>query len=459
MPQNERASMGVDTLLGDPKKAIVKLSVPMIIAMTFQTVYNLVDAIWVAGLGANELAAVGFAFPIFFAITGFANGIGIGGSSAISRYIGRGDRRRAEQSAEHALVVGVFVAALISLPLWFFAQSIFESMGAAHTATLATEYGSVLFGGSIIIFLTSILSFLLRGEGDAKRASYVMVAGSLLNVILDPIFIYVLDMGIAGAAWATLVAFSATNLVMLHWYFVKKDTYIRIRLRYFSFDKEIAKEVFQVGLPASVQMVSMAITQLSINFIILMVANTDGVAVYSTGWRVISMAIIPLQGIASAVVPVTGAAFGSRSYDKLSIAHSFSVGFGLKIGVAIGIFILVFAPWISLLFSWSDAASHLARPITEFIRINSIMIPGVAFGLLSSSTFQGMGMGMRALIATLARAVVLTMGFTYLLGVVLGFGLTGIWVGLCVANIIGSFVVYSWVRHSIRYLIRPKTFI
>ena len=120
MTKEERISMGVDTLLGDPRKAIVKLSVPMIIAMAFQTAYNLVDAIWVAGLGADSLAAVGFAFPIFFALMGLSNGIGIGGSSAISRYIGKGDRRRAEQSGEHALVVGIIVAILISVPLWFF---------------------------------------------------------------------------------------------------------------------------------------------------------------------------------------------------------------------------------------------------------------------------------------------------------------------------------------------------
>lgn len=449
----------METLLGDPKKAIVKLSIPMIIAMVFQTAYNLVDAIWVAGLGADALAAVGFAFPIFFALIGLANGIGIGGSSAIARYIGRNDRRRAEQAAEHALVFGVLVSVLISLPLFIFAQDIFVAMGAAHTAPLATDYGQVLFGGSLVIFLMSIMSFLLRGEGDAKRSSYIMVAGSVLNIILDPIFIYVLDMGVAGAAWATLVSFGAVTLVMVHWYFVRRDTYVRLRLRLFRPQWEVFVEVFRVGVPASVQMMSMAAMQLTINLIILMVADTDGVAVYSTGWRVISMAIIPLQGIASAVVPVTAAAFGARRYDKLSVAHSYSIRFGLKIGLAVGLFMLVFAPQISLLFSWAEGSSHLADPIAEFIRINSFMVPGVVWGLLSSSTFQGMGMGIRALAATILRALVLTLAFTYAFGVLLGFGLPGVWFGLLLGNVIGSVVVFSWVRLSIAQLSRPRTYV
>lgn len=454
-----QGTIGVETLLGDPKKAIVKLSIPMIIAMVFQTAYNLVDAIWVAGLGADSLAAVGFAFPIFFALIGLANGIGIGGSSAIARYIGRHDRRRAELAAEHALVFGVLVAVLISLPLFLFAEDIFISMGAAHTAPLAADYGRVLFGGSLIIFVMSIMSFLLRGEGDAKRSSYIMVVGSVLNIILDPVFIYMLDLGVAGAAWATLVSFGAVTLVMLHWYFVRRDTYVRLHLLLFRLDREIFQEVFRVGIPASVQMISMAIMQLAMNLIILMVADTDGVAVYSTGWRVISMAIIPLQGIASAVVPVTAAAFGAHRYDKLSVAHLFSVRFALKIGLVVGVFILVFAPQISLLFSWSEGSEHLAGPIAELIRINAFMVPGVALGMLSSSTFQGMGMGLRALVATLLRALLLVITFTYVLGVLLGFGLQGIWFGLLLGNLMGSVIVFSWVRLSIAHLCRQKTYV
>ncbi|MGE4274508.1 MAG: MATE family efflux transporter [Candidatus Methanomethylophilaceae archaeon] len=452
-------SVGVETLLGDPKNAIVKLSIPMIIAMSFQTAYNLVDAIWVAGLGADSLAAVGFAFPIFFALTGLANGIGIGGSSAIARYIGRKDRRRAEQAAEHALVFGVLVAVLISLPLFLFAEDIFLALGAAHTAPLAADYGRVLFGGSLLIFLMSIMSFLLRGEGDAKRSSYIMMAGSILNMVLDPIFIYGLDMGVAGAGWATLVSFGIATLVMLHWYLVRRDTYVRLHLLLFRLDREIFREVFRVGIPASVQMVSMALMQLAVNLIILMVSDTDGVAVYSTGWRVISMAIIPLHGISSAVVPVTAAAFGAHRHDKLSVAHLFSVRFALKVGLIVALFILIFAPQISLLFSWSEGSGHLAEPITELIRINAFMVPGVAFGMMSSSTFQGMGMGLRALAAALLRALVMVITFTYILGVVLGFGLQGIWFGLLLGNICGSIIVFSWVRLSIAHLSRERKYV
>ncbi len=449
----EGDSCGVETLLGDPRAAIVRLSIPLIIAMSFQTAYNLVDAIWVAGLGSDALAAVGFSFPLFFALTGLANGIGIGGSAAIARYIGRRDRERAERSAEHALLFGLLTALLISIPLYIFALPIFEAMGAGDVAPLAAEYGRVMFGGSVVVFAAAILSFLLRGEGDARRSSRIMVAGSILNMILDPIFIYTLGMGISGAALATIVSFGITSLVMLYWYLVRRDTWVRLSLRSFRPSREIFGEVFGVGIPASVQMLSMSFMQIGINLIILMVASTDGVAIYSTGWRVISLASIPLQGISSAVIPVTGAAFGACAYDKLRIAHGHSIRFGLRISVAVGVFIFIFAPEVAMLFSWSEDSRHLAEPIALFIRILAFMVPGISWGMLSSSTFQGMGMGVRALIATLFRSLLLTLTFTFTFGVILGHGLTGIWLGILLANVIGSVTVFFWTRWSISRLI------
>ncbi len=451
MSETDR-SRGVDTLLGDPKSAIRRLSIPMIIAMSLQTAYNLFDAIWVSGLGSDALAAVGFAFPIFFVIMGIGAGIGIGGSSAIARRIGARDTAGAARVLSHTLVLTILASVVLSVVLFVLAEDIFIAMGAGDVTPLATEYGRVVFGGAVTIMLASVLSATLRGEGDARRSSIYLALGSVLNIILDPIFIYGLDMGIAGAAWATVVAFGITSLALLHVYLAGKDTFVRLELRQYTWSKNVNREVLAVGAPASLQYASMALTQFVLIALILMVDDTDGVAIYSTGWRVVSMAIVAIQGVASAVTPVTGAAFGARSWDKLSTSHLYAVRFGLGIGGVLLLFLFIFAPQVTTLFTWSADSKHLFDDLVVFIRIFAFMIPGVAFGMLSSATFQGMGMGVRALIATIFRAVILSVLFCYILGVVLGFGLIGIWVGLCSANVISSLIVFAWVRITIRRL-------
>ncbi len=445
---------GVETLLGDPQRAVRRLSVPMIVAMSLQTAYNLFDAIWVSGLGSDALAAVGFAFPIFFVILGIGAGIGIGGSSAIARRIGAKDRDGAQRVLTHTILMTLVASLALSLPLFLFAEEIFRAMGAGDVTPLAVDYGRVVFGGAVVIMLANVLAATLRGEGDARRSSILLAFGSVLNIILDPILIYGLDMGIAGAAWATVIAFGLTTLALLRIYLIKDDTFIRLHIRGYRWESGINRDFLRVGAPASLQFMSMALTQFVMIALILMVDDTDGVAIYSTGWRVISLAIIPLQGIASAVTPITGAAYGAMRFDKLSVTHLYSVRFALYITVALMVLLFVFAPQIMVLFTWSPESVHLFDDLVEFMRIFAFMVPGVAFGMLSSATFQGMGMGVKALVATILRAVLLSVVFCYVLAVVLGLGLIGLWVGLCSANIIGSLIVFSWVRLTIRRIDR-----
>ncbi|RLF63485.1 MAG: MATE family efflux transporter, partial [Thermoplasmata archaeon] len=188
---------GVKTLLGDPKKAVLKLSIPMMVAMFVSSMYNVVDAIWVSGLGSNALAAVGLFFPFFMMIVALASGIGVGGSSAISRRIGEGDKEAADNTAIHTFLMGVIIAGAVSLPFIPFLNQIFVSMGSnASVAGMASRYAQILFGGSIFLFLSYIGNAILRGEGDAKRAMYAMIIGSVLNIILDPIFIYTFNLAV-----------------------------------------------------------------------------------------------------------------------------------------------------------------------------------------------------------------------------------------------------------------------
>jgi putative MATE family efflux protein len=453
-PNQKQETEGVKTLLGDPKHAIITLALPMIAAMSVQTIYNLVDAIWVSGLGADALAAIGFVFPFFFVAMALSNGLGIGAGAALSRRLGARDKIGADNVAVHALISMVLLAVAFTIPLFIFAEELFVLIGAGKTTGLAVAYGQIIFAGSIFIFFTTVANAILRGEGDAKRAMYAMAFGAGLNIVLDPIFIYTFGLGIAGAAWATLLSLSITSIILLNWLAFKKDTYVALTFSDFQCDMCIVKDIFGVGLPASAMQLSMSLTMLILNVIIVMVGSTDGVAVYSTGWRVASMAVLPTMGIATAVVPVSGASFGARSFEKVSVAHLYSIKIGIILETAIAVVTFMLAPQIAAVFTQAETAAHLAPDLTIFLRIICLFYPAIPFGMLSSSVFQGTGKGLNALLVTILRTIILTSLLAITFAFYLGWGLVGIWWGLVAANSIGAAVAFSWVRVYLRRLMK-----
>ena len=458
MSKEETTTQGVKTLVGDPKKAIMKLALPMILAMSVQVIYNLVDAFWVSGLGANALAAVGLFFPFFFMMLALATGLGVGGGAAISRRIGAKDKNGANNVATHTMVFMVIVSLAITLPLLLLAEPMFIAIGAGTGETLeyTLAYSNVLFGGAIILFFANVANALLRGEGDAKRAMYAMMLGGIINIILDPILIYTLDMGIAGAAWATLISLGVSAALLFYWLFMKKDTYIDIAIRKFKYSKEIAKDIFKVGVPASVQQLTMSINMLLLNIIIIGVAGTDGVAVITTGWRILTLGVLPLMGIATAVVSVCGAAYGMGKYNRMDSALKYAIKIGLMIVLIPAVAFFLMAGQIAAVFTQAESAAHLAPDLTRFFLVAWLFLPTVAHGMLSGAMFQGAGKGMNALVLTLFRTVLLTPALAWFLAVSMGMGLDGVWWGLVVANIAGSVVSYTWARIYINGLKKQK---
>jgi len=450
----QNQTKGVKALLGDPKKAILTLSLPMIVAMVVQTLYNLINRIWVSGLGTEASAAVGFAFPLLFMGTAIATGLGVGGGSAISRKIGAKDKKGGDVAAVHTLIIMVIVALAYAIPLFVFAEDIFRLIGAGEATATASLYARIIYAVSIVSFFTSIATALLRSEGDAKRSMLAMILGGILNAVLDPIFIYVFGWGVAGAAIASVVSISVSAVLLFYWLFLKKNTFLTFHFRGFHFDKSITKDILAVGLPASLLQLSMAIMLFIMNIIVEHISGTDGVAVFSAGWAVAMTASMPLLGMATAVVSVTGAVYGAREYKKLDIAHLYALKIGILIETAIAIATFIFAPVITLAFTTSPDMAHLGDEITTFLRIICIYYPATAFGMLSSSLFQGVGKGLYSLIVTILRTIILIIPLAWLFGVILGWGLPGAWWGLVIANIIGSAITFIWAKIYINSLLK-----
>lgn len=452
-PADKNMTEGISLLMGDPKKAIIKLSGPMIVAMFLMSTYNIVNAIWVAGLGSDALAAVGFITPLFMILMGGASGLGAGVASVISRRIGAKDKAGADNAAVHAILITLILSAVCTLPLIILTQPIVILFGAGETVGLATAYGQVIFLGMVLILFTNIAYAILRAEGDTKRAMYVMGASSVLNMVLDPILIYTLGMGIAGAAWGMIISLVMVSLIMLHWFFVKKDTYVTLSYKAFSWDKRTIRDILGVGLPASVEFFLMAILSIFINSLLVATAGTDAVAVYTAGWRVVFFAVIPLIAIATSVISVAGAAYGARQFMKLRVIHTFSVKLGVAISLAISVITFVFASQIALIFSYSADSAHLMPEIALFLATMCFFYPFIPPGVMSGSIFQATGKGMTSLIITFMRNLAFIAVFAYLFGIVLGYGEHGIWWGIVAGDIVGGTVAFLWARYYISRLI------
>lgn len=447
---------GVSLLTGDPKKAILKLSGPMILAMLILAAYNLVNAVWVSGLGSQALAAVGFVTPLFMAVVGLSNGLGAGISSSISRRIGAQDRRGADNAAMHALLITVASSSIITVLLLLFSERLLSLMGAGESLSLAVEYGSIIFSGSILMVFNNTGYAILRGEGDTRRTMYAMCAGSIINAVLDPVLIYWAGLGIAGAAWGTVISLFMVSTVQIYWLFIKKDTYLSFSREAFLPSAGVVKDILRVGIPASLEFLLYSIDGFIINSMLVRVAGTDAVAVYTAGWRVIMIALIPLVAIATAEISVAAAAIGSRKYENLPVIHNYSTKLGFAIGGATAIFTWVFAPQITMLFTYTQESAHLAPVMVSFMHVMCLFYPFISPGIMSASLFQGAGKGLTSLLLNSMRDVLLVTMMAFILGIVLGFGEKGIWWGMVFGNISGSLISFLWARLYISRKIRDR---
>jgi len=442
----EHQTKGVKTLLGDPKKAIVKLSIPMIIAMSAYTIYNLTDAIWVSGIGPEALAAVGFFFPFFMFLMALANGLGIGGGAAISQCIGRRDKEGANSVAVHTIVIILILTTLFMIPLLLFTRFIFKIMGAKDALDMTVSYSRIMFSGTLLVFFAHVANAILRSEGDANRAMVAMLTGSGLNIILDPIFIYGFKLGVAGAAYATVLSMAIASLLLFYWLFIQKKTYVSFHFKGFRFKGYILSDIFKVGIPASLAQASMSVMMFILIILISRIGSDDAVAVFTTGWRVVMIAILPLLGIATAVTSVSGATFGARKYNKLDIGYLFAVKMGFIIEIGIAIFTFFCAPYITKIFTWAPETARLTNNIITMLKYMCLFYPAVAGGMLSSAMFQGTGRGITSLVITLIRTLILSAPCAVLFAFILNQGVNGIYTGMLVASWTSSIIAFGWAR-------------
>lgn len=446
----------IEMITGDPKKAINKLSFPIIASMFLIFANNIIDSIWVAGLGPDPLAALGYITPLFMIIVGFGNGIGAGGNSLISRYIGAEDKVSANNAAIHNLILSVIVSVVISIIFLVFMEPLLNMMGATSVLNYAMKYGFIIFSLTITLLMPPIVGGAFRAEGDIKRATVPIALAAIINMILDPIFIYTFNMGIAGAAWATAMGPFISLLLMLYWIFVKKDTYLSYDLKDFTNNWGMYKDILVVGIPASLEQLVLSVLTIFINFMLTIVSGPIAVAVYTAGWRIINIGMLPAIGVGTAAISVAGVAFGAKKYENLRITARYCVKVALIASIIVCVILNVFANQIAFIFSYSESSAQLEPLIASFIQIMCLFILYVPFGASAGNVFQGVGKGTISFILTTFREFILVLIFAYLLGFVFNLGEFGIYCGMLLGGGIGSLICYTCIELYINRLLKRR---
>ena len=447
-------SSNVDVMLGNPKRALLKMSLPLIVSLLISSFYNLIDAAWVSGLGADALAGVGFFTPIFMVLVGFGNGLGAGASFAISKYIGEENKLKADNASIHSILLDIIVSLVLTIVLLVFLNPILKIMGAGQTINYAADYGMILLIGSIFIILSNALYGVFRGEGDSKRPMYAMIASAILNIILDPIFIYTLNLGVRGAAIATLISAVFVILILIYWFYIKKDTYLKPNLSNFNFNKDISRDIIKVGIPASIQLLNNAFFAAVFSALLVYVGSTDSVAVYSTGWRIVIITTTPLLAIGTALISVIAANFGAKNYKNIQIAHRYAMKVSLMLAVGVMVLTNVFAGEISSIFTSGGSSARISAELTSFIAWIVIYYPTMAVGVPSTYVFQGIGKGITAMFQTIMRETGFTIFFAVLFAVVLNYGVWGAWMGIVLGEIVSNNLTGIWADLEIKKLLK-----
>ena len=444
----------VDIMLKNPKKALIKMSIPLIVSLLITSFYNLIDAAWVSGLGADALAGVGFFTPIFMILVGFGNGLGAGAAFAISKYLGEENKLKANNASIHSILINIIVSVILTIILMAFLNPILNIIGAGQTITYATDYGIIVLIGSIFIILSNALYGIFRGEGDATRPMYAMIASAILNMILDPIFIYTLNLGVKGAALATVISSAFVILILIYWFYIKKDTYLKPYLSNFNYKRDISFDIIKVGFPASIQLLNNAFFAAVFSALLAYVGSTDSVAVYSTGWRIVTIGTTPLLAIGTALISVIAANFGAKNYKNIQIAHRYAMKVSIVIAIIVMVLTNVFAGDIASVFASSGSSVRIAPELTAFLAWIVIYYPTMAVGVASTYVFQGIGKGLTAMFQTIMRETGFTIAFAYLFAVVCGFGVWGAWMGIVLGEIVSNNITMIWADWEIKKLLK-----
>ena len=396
-------------------KLLISMSLPMIISMLVQALYNVVDSIFVAQLSEEALTAVGLAVPMQNLMIAAATGMGVGINALLSRSLGEKDLEKANDSATQGLFL-VFICYLIFLAVGLFATRAFVGR--------QTDLEGIIDYGSTYLRICCIFSFgifgqltferLLQSTGKTFYTMITQMTGAVINIILDPILIFGYlgfpKMGVTGAATATVVG-QIVAAVMAIYFHMTKNTDIKINFKGFRPKRRIIKNLLYVGIPSILMQAIGSVMNFGINKI-LMTFTPTATAVFSIYFRLQGFVFMPIFGLNNGMVPIVAYNYGARNKERLTKTIKLSMIYAMAIMLIGFLLIQIFPEFFLNLFSASDNMMSIGVPALRTISLCFIF---AGYGIIVSTVFQALGKGVQSLIISICRQLVVLLPAAYLL--------------------------------------------
>ncbi|MDH5780961.1 MAG: MATE family efflux transporter [Dehalococcoidia bacterium] len=434
-------------LANEPIKTLLwRLSLPATVGMFVMSLYNVVDAIFVGrGVGTLGIAGVSIVFPVQMVITGMGLMVGMGAASLISRSLGADKMERAERTLGNAILLILLLGGTLAVVALSRSTPLLRLFGATDTILpYAKEYMNIILLGVVFHEFSMAANAIIRAEGNARVAMISMFVGALLNIVLDPIFIFALGMGIRGAAIATVIAHVATTLYLAH-YFLSGKSSLRIRVKNFILERTVVREIVAIGFASFVRTAAGSFIAVIINRTLGFYGGDVSIAVFGVVFRVLHFAVMPNMGIAQGLQPILGFSYGARRYDRGIEVIRWSVIIAAAFSVGAVLIILLFAEPIIRFFS-TDAA--LISQGTHAIRLIFMALWLVGFQIVGATIFQAIGKPIPTFILSTSRQILFLIPLVFILPRF--FGLNGVWLSFPIADTLSFIITLAMVIPQMR---------
>lgn len=403
--------------------ALLKLGIPTMVGMLISALYNAIDAYFVGGLGMSQMGAVSVVFPIVQIIIGLGMMFGAGASSYISRLLGKGDNEQADKTASTSLFSGLLVGAIIIIDIMVFLDPVLTALGSTETILpYARAYAKIYVTGSIINVFTVMMNNLLTAQGATKFTMIAMLTGSIANVILDPVMIYGMDLGIEGAAIATVISL-CINMALYIGYIAKKKGVLRFSVRNIDPSKTIYAEVLKIGIPVLLFQMLASVAMGSINT----AAKPYGdyaVAAMGAVTRIMTVVTYVVFGFLKGFQPFAGYNYGAKKYERLKKSIRLCMIWSTVFCIVAAIVLFIFADPIVSLFGTNTEMVDIAA---KALRLNAVLFITFGFQMVYVSLYLAIGKSLVGSVLSLSRQGIFFFPLVLVLPHVMG--LTGVvWV-------------------------------
>ncbi len=445
-PENKMGVMPIPKLL-------ITMSLPMIISMLVQALYNVVDSIFVAQLNENALTAVSLAFPVQNLMIAVATGTGVGINALLSKSLGERQYDTANKIARNGILLGVLSSLVFAILGVFGSRFFFEVQTKdAQIIEYGTQYMSVITIASVGVFLQVTFERLMQSTGKTIFNMIIQGTGAIINIILDPIFIFgwfgLPKMGVTGAAVATVVGqiVAAMLGVFFNWKYNKE---IHVTFRGFKPCGKTIGNIYKIGVPSIIMQSIGSITTFGMNNILLMFSSTAA-TVFGVYFKLQSFIFMPVFGLTNGIIPIVAFNYGARNkkriYQTIKLGAAIAVGF-MFIGV------VIFQTIPMTLLGFFEASEHMLEIGVPALRTISLSFIFAGFCIVSSSVFQALGNGVYSMIMSFARQIIVILPVAFIFARV--FGLSMVWFSYPIAEVVSVVLCIIMLKRIIDHKVKP----